>query len=139
MNTNNNNDGITPPPDQVDSNKSNPRKVDLKPGAKFGRLTFVGFVKREPTPKDDSTAWFHLACDCGRDEIVPFLLVVPGDEYKQRCRECTEAYNKAVAAKAEARRHFNSFRAILVKWNRQLAYGKTQGPCQQLAAILRGD
>jgi hypothetical protein len=122
-----------------DSNNDNPPKVELKPGAKFGRVTFIGIVKRDPTADDDTTGWLHFACECGKDDIMPFIVNVPGDEYKQRCRWCREAYHKSIAAKAAARRAFYSFKAILSRWNRQLADGKVQGPCMQLAAILKGD
>jgi hypothetical protein len=79
-----------------------------------------------------------MACDCGKDDLRPWLIVNPDDDHS-RCRDCNEKRRKANEAKAEARKHFNNFRAILARWDKQLAYGKRQGPCQQLAAILKGD
>jgi hypothetical protein len=120
------------------SNDNNPPKVDIRPGQRFGRLTVVGTISAPVKEGAEKTHhYWHVACDCGLDDLVKTLYV--NVDFQQCCRECTDKHNRLVAAKAEARKHFNSFRAMLAKWNRQLAYGQTQGPCQQLATILRGD
>jgi hypothetical protein len=105
--------------------------VEVKMGQKFGKFTLIGIVPVEPAD-EDTQHFFHVVCtSCGHDGLIKTLY--QNGDFQQACRVCKVKTDR----QAEAARRKKSLEARIQRWEKLLREGRIQGPCQELAIMLR--